>query len=156
MVLEQLLLADALRRVLAALPEAHAELRPTPTMESARELAWIFCLGQGGIAAALTDRWQWPPQFPPVPEQWTDVLAAVEATTQQLREALDAAPDDRPFATVPFFAGPRQLGEVRVLDLCWFMLLDAVHHRGQFSVYLRLAGALVPSIYGPSADEPWT
>jgi uncharacterized damage-inducible protein DinB len=27
------------------------------------------------------------------------------------------------------------------------------HHRGQLTVYLRLAGAKVPSIYGPSADE---
>jgi serine/threonine protein kinase len=26
-------------------------------------------------------------------------------------------------------------------------------HRGQLSVYLRQVGALVPSIYGPSADE---
>jgi uncharacterized damage-inducible protein DinB len=34
--------------------------------------------------------------------------------------------------------------------------MDAVHHRGQFSVYLRLAGAPVPSIHGPSTDEPWT
>jgi len=29
----------------------------------------------------------------------------------------------------------------------------AIHHRGQMSVYLRLTGVLVPSIYGPSADE---
>lgn len=29
-----------------------------------------------------------------------------------------------------------------------------IHHRGQLSVYLRLTGSLVPSIYGPSADEP--
>jgi len=27
------------------------------------------------------------------------------------------------------------------------------HHRGQLTVYLRLNGAAVPSIYGPSADE---
>jgi uncharacterized damage-inducible protein DinB len=27
------------------------------------------------------------------------------------------------------------------------------HHRGQLSVYLRLNGVPVPSIYGPSADE---
>jgi uncharacterized damage-inducible protein DinB len=27
------------------------------------------------------------------------------------------------------------------------------HHRGQFTVYLRLAGGKVPSIYGPSADD---
>ena len=33
--------------------------------------------------------------------------------------------------------------------------LKPVHHRGQFSVYLRMADGKVPSIYGPSADEPW-
>jgi uncharacterized damage-inducible protein DinB len=30
-----------------------------------------------------------------------------------------------------------------------------VHHRGQLSVYLRLLDVPVPSIYGPTADEPW-
>lgn len=29
------------------------------------------------------------------------------------------------------------------------------HHRGQMTVYLRLLGVPVPSIYGPTADEPW-
>jgi hypothetical protein len=29
-----------------------------------------------------------------------------------------------------------------------------IHHRGQLSAYLRPMGAKVPSIYGPSADEP--
>lgn len=27
------------------------------------------------------------------------------------------------------------------------------HHRGQLTVYLRLLGAAVPALYGPSADE---
>ena len=27
------------------------------------------------------------------------------------------------------------------------------HHRGQMTVYLRLAGSTVPAIYGPSADD---
>ena len=30
-----------------------------------------------------------------------------------------------------------------------------VHHRGQLSVYLRLIDVPIPSIYGPTADEPW-
>ena len=30
-----------------------------------------------------------------------------------------------------------------------------VHHRGQLTVYLRLIDVPVPSIYGPTADEPW-
>jgi uncharacterized damage-inducible protein DinB len=28
------------------------------------------------------------------------------------------------------------------------------HHRGQLTVYLRLNGAKIPSIYGPTADDP--
>jgi len=39
-------------------------------------------------------------------------------------------------------------------DMAWGMLFDAIHHRGQLSTYLRAMGAKVPSIYGPSADEP--
>ena len=34
-----------------------------------------------------------------------------------------------------------------------FVLNHIIHHRGQLSVYLRLTGSPVPSIYGPSADE---
>ena len=36
------------------------------------------------------------------------------------------------------------------------MLFDQIHHRGQLSVYVRLAGGKVPSIYGPSADDSST
>ncbi len=34
-----------------------------------------------------------------------------------------------------------------------FALSHLVHHRGQFSVYLRLLDVPVPGSYGPSADE---
>jgi uncharacterized damage-inducible protein DinB len=37
-----------------------------------------------------------------------------------------------------------------------FMQKHSVHHRGQLSAYLRPMGAKVPSIYGGSADEPFT
>jgi uncharacterized damage-inducible protein DinB len=30
-----------------------------------------------------------------------------------------------------------------------------IHDRGQLSVYLRLNDVPLPSIYGPTADEPW-
>ena len=57
--------------------------------------------------------------------------------------------------TVKFFVAPKQMGDLRKMDVLWYMLMDSVHHRGQFSVYLRMADGKVPSIYGPSADEPW-
>ncbi len=34
-----------------------------------------------------------------------------------------------------------------------FILSHLIHHRGQFSVYLRLLDVPVPGSYGPSADE---
>jgi len=36
----------------------------------------------------------------------------------------------------------------------WGFLFDCIHHRGQLSTYLRPMGGKVPSIYGPSADDP--
>jgi uncharacterized damage-inducible protein DinB len=34
-----------------------------------------------------------------------------------------------------------------------WVLNHIAHHRGQLSVYLRLLGATVPGVYGPSGDE---
>ena len=34
-----------------------------------------------------------------------------------------------------------------------FVLSHLIHHRGQLSVYLRINDVLIPSMYGPSADE---
>ncbi len=44
-----------------------------------------------------------------------------------------------------------EMPKVQVLR-AW-VLNHQFHHRGQMSVYLRLLGVPVPSIYGPSADE---
>jgi uncharacterized damage-inducible protein DinB len=33
-------------------------------------------------------------------------------------------------------------------------LMHLAHHRGQLTTYIRVAGGKVPSIYGPTADEP--
>jgi uncharacterized damage-inducible protein DinB len=56
---------------------------------------------------------------------------------------------------VKFFTGPKTIGEIPLIDFLRLMLHDEIHHRGQFSVYKRMADGRVPSIYGPSADEPW-
>jgi uncharacterized damage-inducible protein DinB len=38
----------------------------------------------------------------------------------------------------------------------WRRILHSAHHRTQLTVYLRLLGRSVPSIYGPTADITWT
>jgi uncharacterized damage-inducible protein DinB len=45
------------------------------------------------------------------------------------------------------------VSEQPVGQFLWFILFDAIHHRGQLSAYLRPMGGKVPAIYGPSADE---
>ena len=57
--------------------------------------------------------------------------------------------------TIKFWVTKGRVGNVKVGELLWDLRHDQIHHRGQLSVYLRLVGAKVPSIYGPSADEPW-
>ena len=63
--------------------------------------------------------------------------------------------DDQLNKTIQFPIGPGKMGDFRVAEVLWMTVQDQIHHRGQFSVYLRLAGAKVPSIYGPTADETW-
>jgi uncharacterized damage-inducible protein DinB len=52
-----------------------------------------------------------------------------------------------------FYYNGKVVSEQPVGQFLWFILFDAIHHRGQLSAYLRPMGGTVPSIYGPSADS---
>ncbi len=83
-----------------------------------------------------------------------DLLSSVDAGVVRARRALMHTTEarlEKPWAFKMsgqvIHQGPRHL-----------MIADSVfshlaHHRGQLTVYLRLADAKVPAIYGPSADE---
>ncbi len=145
-------------RVLRAYPVDKAEFRPHQLAKTARELAFVFALERGLGTMVFNDAFaSGPPSgsFPQAPDSWDAVLAAVEQGHKDFGDLIRRAPDDQLDRTVKFFTGPKQLGDIRRMDFLWFLLHDEIHHRGQFSIYLRIAGAKVPSIYGPSADEPW-
>jgi len=89
------------------------------------------------------------------PDTFPEVIATFEKTSKAFMERIKRTPDADLNKTVKFFVAPKQMGDLRKMDVLWFMLMDCVHHRGQFSVYLRMADGKVPSIYGPSGDEPW-
>lgn len=46
------------------------------------------------------------------------------------------------------------LNQPRFAVLRSFILSHTIHHRGQIEVYLRMHDVPLPSIYGPSADDP--
>jgi uncharacterized damage-inducible protein DinB len=74
-----------------------------------------------------------------------EARAALESVTSE--EALNAPwslkHGDRVLMTMPRGEVVRQ------------HLSHLVHHRGQLTVYLRLVGVPLPSVYGPTADERW-
>ena len=146
--------------VLRAFPEDQLDLKPSAKSNTARDLAWTFVLERG------LGRKVWFDEFakgtsgvsgspPKAPEKWSDLLAALEKAHQEFRDLIASASDEELHEVVHFFTAPKTMGEFTRHEWLWFLLHDQIHHRGQFSVYLRIAGGKVPSIYGPTADEPW-
>lgn len=146
-------------RVLRAYPADQLDLKPSPKSNSARDLAWIFVLERYLGLTVWNDEFAKGRQVsgspPKPPQDWNDLLAALEKAHAEFRTLVASASDEDLNETVHFFTAPKTMGPISRLDWVWFLLHDQIHHRGQFSVYLRMAGGKVPSIYGPTADEPW-
>lgn len=142
-------------KVLRAYPGAKQDLKPHERSKSAKELAWTFVVEEQVCEGALKGEIDFQNLSPPPPATIADAIASYETSHREIVSKVKNASDADLNKTVKFFIGPKQMGDVRRMDVLWMMLMDSVHHRGQFSVYLRLAGGKVPSIYGPSADEPW-
>lgn len=63
--------------------------------------------------------------------------------------------DERMLAPWRYRYGEQLIFEMpRLVVLRTTALNHLIHHRGQLSVYLRLLNVPLPSIYGPTADEP--
>jgi len=145
-------------RVLRAYPPEKTDFKPGPTNKTARELAWVFVLERGLGTKVWHDEFAKAPPSgkpPEPPEKWADILDALEKAHKDFADLIRSTSDADLNKTVKFFVGPKTMGDYRRMDFAWFLIQDQIHHRGQFSVYLRAAGGKVPSIYGPSGDEPW-
>lgn len=142
--------------VLKAFPAAKGEFKPAEKSRSARELAWMFVLHQQVIDRAIKGQMDLGKTQQPPPATWDEVLRTFEKMGAETTRKLKAVHDEAFDKIIEFPVGPGKMGAVRVGQAVWMMLMDGVHHRGQFSVYLRMVGAKVPSIYGPSLDEPWS
>ena len=145
-------------KVLKAFPENRADFKPHEKSKSAIELAWMFVLGPRGILSLLDGTFKIPPDFPPPPKIWNELMAAYESESEKLLKNLKSANDSDLEQSVKIadpYAGRLEMKDVPKSFFMWFLLHDHIHHRGQLSVYLRSAGGHVPSIYGPSADERW-
>ena len=143
-------------KVLKAYPEDQSELRPHERSKTARELAAMFTMEMAAIDAVIRGTFTFPPKPLPTPENWKAVIDTFDQIRTRALEGLREATDESlASGTVPFPTAPKTMGQWPKLEFAWFLLCDQIHHRGQLSVYLRMAGGKLPSIYGPTADEPW-
>ena len=144
-------------RVLRAYPKDKSDLRPHPKCKSALELAWMFVMEQGAIEKSVTTGFDFskPLGFPPPPDSFDAIIGAFEESHAKSAALVRDFPEERLYETIQFFTAPKTIGDVPRIQALWMFLSDQIHHRGQFSVYLRMADGKGPSIYGPSADEPW-
>ncbi|HJU89476.1 MAG TPA: DinB family protein [Gemmatimonadaceae bacterium] len=143
------------QKVLRAYPADQAELKPHPRLRSARELAWMFAAELNLANLVLRNEFKMPMKFPPTPATWDEVVRAFDRTRTEVLQNLHSVREEQLAEITQFITGPKQIGDMTKTSLLWFLLHDQIHHRGQLTVYLRMADGKVPSIYGPSADEPW-
>jgi uncharacterized damage-inducible protein DinB len=82
-----------------------------------------------------------------------ELIQALDKSAADARAALEGTTDDHLKTTWQLKAR----GEVVMEAPRYEMIQDSInhwaHHREQMTVYLRLMGAKVPALYGPSADD---
>ena len=139
-------------KVMRAFPEDKIEFKPHERSSDAKKLITTFVfemfLLDGYIFGGKTD----PARFKSYsPKDLKTLISDFEKESVNIIAKLKEIPDLTLSKTLEF-AGTKFTADEFML----MMLFDQIHHRGQLTVYIRLAGGKVPSVYGPSADDPST
>jgi len=146
------------RRLLDRVPERHLAWKPHEKSMTLGRLAthiaeipgWVgsivekdeFDIGAGGYVPPTIDR---------VPE----IVAMFDRSVAAATETLKRQSNDRLLAKWQLKKKGQLVVEMPRMGMIRTLLMNhLIHHRGQLSVYLRLQNVPLPSIYGPTADEP--
>ena len=86
-------------------------------------------------------------------ETKAELLKALDETADGARSALEKTTDEHLNTNWKLLARGNVVWEGPRHEIIQDTINHWAHHRGQMTVYLRLMGAKVPAIYGPSADD---
>ena len=148
------------RRLLERVPEAAFEWKPHEKSMSLGQLAdhlsnltgWANLIATSttvDIASVGEDR------KPKIPASRNAMLARFDEKVAAARAELVSKTDAELLASWTLKSGTHEVFTMpRISAIRSFVLNHTIHHRGQLSVYLRLKDVPLPSIYGPTADEP--
>ena len=146
------------RKVLDRVPNGQFDWRPHPTSMTMGRLAEH--LAEFPLRATMTmsqgelDLMTSRPAGYQSPATRAGVLAMFDANLKTGRTHLVNKTDGEFDAPWKLKAGGKEMFTMpKASVMRAFVLNHMVHHRGQMTVYLRMLGVKIPSIYGPSGDE---
>jgi uncharacterized damage-inducible protein DinB len=139
-------------KVIRALPDDRLDYKPHEKNMAAGDIAWFLPLELRAMIEAHDKgdtHWQQEPR----PKTAGEIADAYEKEADALEERVaNASEADWEKDCGMWFQGKKVMS-MKWGAMCWSFFLDAVHHRGQLTAYLRPMGGKVPSVYGPSGDE---
>ena len=143
------------RKVIERVPTDKGQFKPHPKSFSLGHLTQLVAGMPGWITNAVTQTSLDLGKYPGYSYEKTENLVqSFDKHVKEARKAIAAAKDSDYAVNWSlkrddqvFFTAPRAVIVRQTIN-------HLVHHRGQLTVYLRLVDVPVPSIYGPTADEP--
>jgi len=149
------------RRALEAIPEGRYDWKPHETSMLFGYLADMVATIPTWIAMQVTkDDLDIAPVASTIKkdkarhETRADLLAALDTSATEARSALESASDEFLQTSWDLKAHGKVVLSGPRVEMIQDSFNHWAHHRGQLMVYLRLMGASVPAIYGPSKDDP--
>jgi uncharacterized damage-inducible protein DinB len=147
------------KRVLERVPEGKPDWKPHEKSMPFGYLSQLVATMPSWITMAVTqDALDLNPPSgakysPPRTDTTAELLSVHERLVQEAIRTLRGTTDDFLETKWKLLVG----GNVVMEEKRRFVIADSfthlAHHRGQLTVYLRLLGAQVPRVYGPSADD---
>ena len=89
----------------------------------------------------------------PQPKTSGEYIAALEKSAAEARETLKGTTEQHLQTHWKLLAAGQVVADTPRHEMLRDTINHWAHHRGQMTVYLRLMGAKVPALYGPSADD---
>ena len=139
------------QKVLQALAKDKLDYKPHEDSPSAAQIvstlasehqACVDLLETGAVEYAVSP-----------PRDFDEMAARFETSWKRIEEDVSRLDEAGWVKMGKFSSGGREYPRQAVGQFLWFILFDAIHHRGQLSTYIRPMGGQVPPIYGPSGDS---
>jgi uncharacterized damage-inducible protein DinB len=136
-------------KVERALTDASLSQKSDPEGNALGKIAWhmVGMIGMTGSALGLGV--VAPPRGTEAPSSATSIADAYEAAARTMGEEASARMKDEQLAAEINLFG-RTMPRASALQV---LIRHQIHHRAQMTILMRMAGLVVPGIYGPSREE---